>query len=101
MATELQKKPEFNWQKRSMTVSDDNSTSEIDFKEAFGGGLADDSGFLRLDSTLKQGFENSYGKFPVAYGNVVILDCNYIFDSIINNANTLLDKRYAEGKITI
>jgi hypothetical protein len=37
----------------------------------------------------------------VAYGNVVILDCNYIFDSIINNANTLLDKRYAEGKITI
>ena len=42
--------------------------------------------YLKLNSTAKHGFENSYGKFPVAYGNVVILDCNYIFDTIIDSA---------------
>jgi hypothetical protein len=97
MVTELQKKPDFNWERRSMTVKGENSTTEVLFEEAFGAGLGDEP--LTLASTLKQGFGNSYGKFPVAYGNVVILDCNYIFDTLIVNANNLIDKNYAQGKL--
>ena len=55
--------------------------------------------YLKLNSTAKHGFENSYGKFPVAYGNVVILDCNYIFDTIIDSAQYLLTARFDAGKI--
>jgi hypothetical protein len=41
---------------------------------------------LLLPSTLKTGFKESYGKFPVAYGNVVILDCHYILDNLLEAA---------------
>jgi hypothetical protein len=63
--------------------SEEKGPTEINFTEMFG---TNNTEYLKLNSTAKHGFENSYGKFPVAYGNVVILDCNYIFDTIIDSA---------------
>jgi len=31
-------------------------------------------------------YESSAGKFPAAFGNVVLTDCNYIFDRLIDGA---------------
>jgi hypothetical protein len=53
-------------------------------QEIFGDDQDDGKAFLKLPSNLKTGFKESYGKFPVAYGNVVILDCNYILDNLLD-----------------
>ena len=37
-----------------------------------------------LNTTLKAGFSGTFGKFPSAYGNVVLYDCHYIFDNILD-----------------
>jgi len=96
MANELaySDKPKFNWERRTMTVD----SMELDFNAIFGNDT--NSTELSLNSTAKQGFENSYGKFPVAYGNVVILDFNFIFDTIIDSAKTLIVSRFESKKIT-
>ena len=37
--------------------------------------------------TIASSYEKSVGKFPVAYGNVALIDCHYIFEYLFDYAN--------------
>jgi hypothetical protein len=44
-----------------------------------------------INTTLKAGFTQAYGKYPVAYGNVVLMDCHYFYDLIFKALNTAIE----------
>lgn len=80
MMSELPNPPKFDWDKREVTF---NGTEKFTYENLFKTkvGASDP---IMLNTTVKAGFSGSYGKFPSAYGNVVLMDCHYIFDNLLD-----------------
>jgi hypothetical protein len=85
MSSGMKNAPKFDWRKRTMTIAqnENNPETEIHFDKAFGGVGAGLPTVLNITTSIVAGFSDTYGKFPVAYGNVVVMDCHYIFDNVI------------------
>ena len=72
-------RPSFDFTNKLVSL-DTNTT--VSFEQIFG--ADSDTDMINLNSTLKSTFTKSYGKFPEVYGNVVILDCHYVFDNVLD-----------------
>jgi hypothetical protein len=48
---------------------------------------------------LKSGFKQAYGKYPVAYGNVVLMDCVQFLDLIFDELYASIEYLKKENKI--
>jgi len=76
-------RPLFDFKQKLVSMSNTTDQREtFSFNEIFG--ADEDSDMISLNSTLSGTFTKSYGKFPEVYGNVVILDCHYVFDNILD-----------------
>ena len=87
----LENPPQFDLYNKviSLPETDQHPALNITMSDIFGDN--EDKQYLKLPSTLKKGFEESYGKFPVAYGNVVILDCHYILNNILDATIVMIE----------
>jgi len=91
MSSGMKDGPKFNWRKRTMTIAQkgDNPELEIGFDEAFKSGNVGAPGaptlpsVIDMKSNITASFSDTYGKFPVAYGNTILMDCHYFFNNII------------------
>ena len=79
MMSEIENGAEFDWPNRLLHFK--NHTQNIDdfFLTKEG---SDDT--FSLNMTLRAGFTQTFGKFPAAYGNVVLSDCHYLFDNLLD-----------------
>lgn len=96
MMSEVPNAPIFDWKKREVTF---NETEKFSFENLFKSkvGASDP---IQLNATLKAGFSGSYGKFPSAYGNVVLMDCHYIYDYLLDYLTIENDKIEFQQPIT-
>jgi hypothetical protein len=53
--------------------------------------FSDTSNAQVIHTTLKAGFNQAYGKYPVAYGNVVLMDCHHFYDLIFKALNNAIE----------
>ena len=89
MTSELENPPRFDWEKREVTF---NGTKKFTYENLFKTKVGADDDPIMLNSTVKAGFSGSYGKFPSAYGNVVLMDCHYVYDYLLDYMQTENDK---------
>ena len=82
-----------------ITADMDNITVDFDREMIASNGLGIPFDLLGLNSepaynatyTIKNTYESASGKFSEAYGSVVLIDCDYILDQIIDELYADLD----------